>query len=72
MKKNNMYIGTVQHIIASCCVLHNMWEMHMDSFDDDGMEVRVSELRQPGVLHTASNNNRPSDICDALVRYFAS
>ena len=72
MKKNDMYIGNVQHVIAACCVLHNMCEIHMESFDDDWMEGSSTELRQPEVPRTASDNDRPSDIRDALFRHFAT
>ena len=74
MKKNDMCIENVQHVIAACWVLHNMCEIHMDSFEDDWMEESDSGLRQPDVSHAARDtiiNDRPVDIRDALVRHLA-
>ena len=44
MKKNDMHIRNVQHVIAACCVLHNTCEIHGDSIDNDWMEETDSDL----------------------------
>jgi hypothetical protein len=74
MKKNDMHIRNVQHVIAACCVLHNLCEIHMDSFEEDWMGQSDSNLLQLDVPYTARdtvNSDRPAAIRDALVRYLA-
>ena len=33
-QKINMHVDNVPHIIAACCVLHNVCEIHDDDFDE--------------------------------------
>ena len=68
-----MHIENVQHVIAACCVLHNICEIHGDSIDDDWMEGTDSDLQQPDSRHSPSDisTDRPAGIRDALVRHLA-
>ena len=34
-KQIDMHVDNVPHIIAACCVLHNVCEIHHDSFNEE-------------------------------------
>ena len=73
MKKNDMHIRNVQHVIAACCVLHNTCEIHGDSIDNDWMEGTDSDLQQPDSHHSSreTSTDRPAEIQHALVKQLA-
>lgn len=74
MKKNDMYIGNVQHVIAACCILHNICEVHGDSFNDDWMQgCDSTEHHPPCVPHNARHTtmDRPATVREALVTHLA-
>ncbi|XP_062516381.1 uncharacterized protein LOC134191776 [Corticium candelabrum] len=73
MKKNDMQIRHVQHVIAACCVLHNVCEIHGDSFDDDWMEETDLQL-QHAETHTVRDtvNDRTAAIRETLVSHLAN
>ena len=39
MKCNDMNIDNVSHVVTACCILHNMTEVHGDSFNELWMEA---------------------------------
>ena len=44
-KQNDMSVERVPTIIAACCILHNMCEVHSDSFNNDWLaELREKQL----------------------------
>ena len=36
LKPNDILIENVPHLVAACCVLHNIRGIHREAFDDDG------------------------------------
>ena len=66
MKRNDMNIDNIPCIVTACCILHNMCEVHGDTFNELGME-EVDSSTQPGV-----NNANPNAkaIRDTLVDYY--
>ena len=48
MKQNDMDIAHVPQVIATCCILHNICEIHGDTFVDTWLDS--SELLQPTLL----------------------
>ena len=73
MKKNDVHIENVQFVIAASCVLHNICEVHGESFDDNWVNSKNdAEFEQPDGSHfPRTSTNRPAGIRDALVRHFA-
>jgi hypothetical protein len=63
-EKYDMHIGNVQYVIAACCVLHNICEIHRDSINDDWMIGTDSELQQPDsdYSHRDTSTDRPAGI----------
>lgn len=71
MKKNDMNIDNVPHIIAACCVLHNICEVHGESFDSTWAMEDENNLPQPVAPATADGiQNHAKQIRDALLQYF--
>ncbi len=38
LKQNDMYIENIPNIIAACCVLHNICEIHDDTFNEEWLQ----------------------------------
>ena len=72
MKKNDMHISNIPTVIAACCVLHNLCEVHGEAFNE--IWFQNDENSQPAPTATCTNSadgiNRPKPIRDGLVRYF--
>ena len=49
-----MHIDNVPHIIVACCVLHNMCEIHHDSFNEEWLQE--IDLDQPE-QHTSTESS---------------
>ena len=47
MKKIDMDIQNVSDTVAACCVLHNMSEIHRDTFNENWLEENDIDLQQP-------------------------
>lgn len=54
-KQIDMGIDNVEHIIAACCVLHNLSEIHHDSFNEEWLQQ--IDLDQPGVPSTSTQSS---------------
>ena len=70
MKRNDMNIENIPCIVTTCCILHNMCEVHGDTFNELWMEDVDSSI-QP-VVTVGDNNANPNAkaIRDALVDYY--
>ena len=69
MKTNEMRLVNVPTVIAACCVLHNVCEMHGESLNERWIEDSSDdnrELPQPPRVATEKAN----DIQSALITYF--
>ena len=72
MKRNDMNIDNVPYVITACCILHNICELHGDSFNDLWLED-IDMSTQPEVSHSRGSNvhNTAKAIRDALVKYYS-
>ena len=65
-----MDVKNVPHVIAACCVLHNVCEIHGDSFNDEWLQ-EIDLMDQPD---NATNMQIPSraasDLRTTLMNYF--
>ena len=71
VKKNDVIVKNVRHVIAACCVLHNLCEIHGEFFYDNWISGDENELQQPAVQALAGAHAtiaEPLAIRDALVR----
>ena len=73
MKRNDMSIENIPNVVTAACILHNVCEIHGESFNEAWLhEIQGSELQpNPGSVRD-SNGERPKHIRDALVSYFNS
>lgn len=69
MKQNDMDILHVTQIVAACCILHNLYEIYGDDFNDTWLEDY--SLEQP---HSPTPSSPPTSharaLRDFLVQYF--
>ena len=75
LKKIDMAIENVPTVIAACCILHNLCEIHEETFNDHWLQAHATEYEQPPTQHhpTSSDNSSiatPREIQNALTRYF--
>ena len=73
--KTDMNIDNVPHIISACCVLHNVCEVHQDSFNDEWLQELGTQLAQPDSGTTSSHVcssslSQGNEVRDILIDYF--
>ena len=66
--KIDMYVGNVPNVVLSCCILHNICEIHGDEFNEEWIED--SELDQPDDTTTPAITQDGGTVRDLLVNYF--
>lgn len=69
-----MNIENVPNVIVACCILHNVCEVHGDTFNNNWLEyidqyAQPEQSSPPGGSNIATSNS--SDIHDALVKYYS-
>ena len=73
-KQNDMSVERVHTIVTTCCILHNMCEVHSDSFNNDWLAELSSFNEEPATtIHSDTNNDIEHDgkiIRQALIEYF--
>ena len=70
-KQNEMSIRNVPNVIAACCTLHNVCEIHGDLFNEEWLEEINSETDDlTGAQPSTSSQDDAEDIRNALVQYF--
>ena len=69
-----MSIENIPNVVTAACILHNVCEIHGESFNEAWLhEIQGSELQQPNPGSVRdSNGDRPKHIRDVLVSYFHS
>ena len=76
MKKNEMSVSNIPSVIAACCVLHNICEIHSDSISESWLEEYEQtnhEMPQPGPIEARDDEGDwPKLIRDALVEHLFS
>ena len=69
-KQIDMDIENVPHVIAACCVLHNLCEVHGDSFNEEWLE-ESDVLDQPeNDVNSQVHSGAGSDLRTVLMNYF--
>ena len=71
LKPNDMLIENVPNIVTACCVLHNICEIHGETFDDDWLEeALVAQQQQPHIATQDEDSiTGPDTIRETLVQY---
>ena len=71
-KRNDMNIENIPCVITACCILHNMCEVHGDSFNDLWLED-VDVYTQPEASSPGGTTASPTAIAirEALVKYYS-
>ena len=70
MKRNDMDVSRVPPVVLACCILHNICEVHGESFSRTWLEDMAED--QPGTIPYTrpSHSSTPADIIrDELVQY---
>ena len=71
MKRNDMNISNIPHVIAAACVLHNICEVHHEHFNDAWIQTVESEYDQPETaISRDTPTGPPQNVRNALVEYF--
>ena len=63
-----MLVGNVPNIILACCTLHNICEVHRDTFNDEWLEDLDLILLDDVTVSTTSVDG--GTVRDLLVNYF--
>lgn len=79
-KQNDMFIENVSTIVASCCVLHNICQLHGDSFNSEWLndlnnskepqESNNNEEPHKSSFHDNSSPKNGKTIRNTLITYF--
>ena len=70
-----MHIDNVPNVIAACCVLLNICEVHQDSFNDDWLQEIEAQMDQcagvsPSTSVQSSSHAGGDQVCNILLEYF--
>ena len=71
MKRNDMNIDNVPCVITAACILHNMCEVHGDTFNELWIE-EINDLNQPIATNNNNINANARAIRDVLVDYYGN
>ena len=75
MKRNDMHMENIPTVITATCVLHNLCEVHGETFNESWLHEAESgsSFPQPSTITCPdSHSDRPKEIRDALVQHFSS
>ena len=72
LKRSDVRVEFMSTVVTSCCILHNMCEVHKDGFDDQwlGEEVMREAISTSGTNPTQHSSNAVA-IRNALTTHFA-
>jgi len=65
-----MLIKNVPIVVSAACVLHNMCEIHGETFDESWVNDESSDLAQPDRRSASSTYVAGSVLREALLDYF--
>ena len=70
-KQIDMDISNVPNVILACCTLHNICEIHNDSFNDEWLQ-QSDDFDQPDSTDApvSTRSNTGNRVRDLLVTYF--
>ena len=70
-KKIDMHIDNIPHIIAACCILHNVCEVHNDDFNEEWLEeVHLDQPDTTPHVATQPSVNGGDRVHSILIDYF--
>ena len=73
LKRNDVKIEHMTTLAPACCILHNVCEVHQDSFDDQWLDDEVqASCSAPSVAITTPSSATAIDIRHALCDYIDS
>ena len=76
MKRNDMQTHHIPDVIATACILHNMCEVHGERFNDAWLQAMAQSggdsIDPSTSVCRDGRSERPKQVRDALVHYFAS
>ena len=74
LKPNDMLIENVPNLVAACCVLHNIYEIHGELFDDNWLEEALAvQQQQPNIVTQDEDTlSGPDTIRETFVQYFST
>jgi len=74
LKQNDMVVTNVAKVVTACCILHNICEIHGETFSDSWFEeAHSSVLEEPTPPYTAGNeDNDAQNIRQAFGDYIES
>lgn len=73
MKRNDMHIENIPNIITAACILHNICEIHKESFSESWLRELEENSSFPQPVSPsvrAGTGDRPKNIRNELVNYF--
>ena len=72
LKRNDTNLKYVVQQVAACCTLHNVCEIHGDSFDDSWEVANPEDTRASSGVANQSSLTSGHDVREALATYFAT
>ena len=71
LERNDILVSDLPEVVAACCVLHNICEIHGESFDEDWMQDVTSQdsVNSPSTS-SASSVDSDKSIREALMSHF--
>ena len=73
LKRLDVSTSAVPELVAACCVLHNICEIHGDTFNEDwmeGIEAQENVCASAGATYTQSEDSAVN-IRQAFMSYFS-
>ena len=74
LKRNDMLVTNVHNVIAACCMLHNICEIHGGVFNEEWLENCETDEdgTQPTTTTNTSTSSSPDgdEIREVLMSYF--
>lgn len=72
-KQNDTEVKRVPYVVAACCILHNICEIHGEEFDENWLlEVREVDINVPVADETDSQEVIDEDIHEILMDYIVT
>ena len=63
---NDMHIENVPNVVGACCMLHNICEIHNDTFNEEWLQ-NMNEDGADTIAASSSSVGSCNDIRDALI-----
>ena len=70
MKRNNVYVSNIPHVITAVCILQNVCETHHEHFNDAWMQSVEVDYVQPEAVTRDTPTGPLQEVRNALMEYF--